>query len=413
MNVSRPAFGPRPANVVRAQAQSQAPAPASAPQPSQGLPETGLSHLWGPLRGAIVMAQDLASTVTNKFQKHPAPTNPDQPGARAKETWEHVRTELGFAPSKGLFREKAGSLTPATVWPYGQAMAAGLDVAQLTGDYTQVKEMAKGLSNYLKDGAYAPGPFGGNRLWDDNAWVGLDLVQAFQQTKDPAYLKQAEDLFPFMLKGLSKEGGTYWEENNPRMTRNSCANGPAVEFALRLYAATKKPQYLDYAKNLDATLNGKLRSPEGLYYDNLGDDGKLDKSIFSYNQGAALGADVQWYKLTGDKKYLERAQQTAKASLEYFGKDDRLWKASPAFNAIFFRNLLALDAVAPNPAYRQALGGYLDRLWKEARNPKTGLFTEGGIGKYDSTPASLLDQSGIAQLFALQAWRKEDIDKVS
>lgn len=413
MNVSRPAFGPRPINVVRPQAQNQAPAPAPRPQPAKGLPTTALSHLWGPLRGVVVMAEDFAATVINKLHKHPAPLNPDQPDARAKETWNKLRAEMGFAPSKGLFREQAGSLKPATVWPYGQALAAGLDLAQLTGDYTQVGEMAKGLSNYQKGGAFAPGPFGGNRLWDDNAWVGLDMVQAYQQTQDPAYLKQAEDLFPFMLQGLSKDGGTYWEENNPRMTRNSCANGPAAEYALRLYMITKKPQYLAYAKNLDAALNGKLRSPEGLYYDNLGDDGKLDKAIYSYNQGAALGADVLWYKVTGDKKYLERAQQTAKAALDYYGKDDRLWKSSPAFNAIFFRNLLALDAVAPNPAYRQALDGYLDRLWKQARNPQTGLFTEGGIGRYQDTSASLLDQSGVAQLFALQAWRKEDIAKVS
>jgi predicted alpha-1,6-mannanase (GH76 family) len=191
------------------------------------------------------------------------------------------------------------------------------------------------------------------------------------------------------------------------MTRNTCANGPAIQMALRLYMATKDEKYLDFAKNLDQFMNDKLRSPEGLYYDNLADNGELSKDIYTYNQGTPIGADVLWYRLTGDKKYLERATQTAKATLDYIGKDDRLWKGSPAFNAIFFRNLLALDQVAPDPRYRQTLDAYLDRAWKEGRDPQTGLFTQGGIGAYDK--GNILDQGGMAQLYALQAMPKDKL----
>ena len=109
----------------------------------------------------------------------------------------------------------------------------------------------------------------------------------------------------------------------------------------------------------------------------------------------------------GDKKYLERATQTAHAALDHFAKNDGLWKGSPAFNAIFFRNLLALDQVAPDPRYRATLDQYLDRAWKEARDPETGLFNRGGIGKYDGH--DYLDQSGMVQLYALQDWPKEKL----
>lgn len=164
---------------------------------------------------------------------------------------------------------------------------------------------------------------------------------------------------------------------------------------------------------MDGFLNSRMRSPEGLYYDNLGDDGSLDKTFYTYNQGTPIGADVLWYRVTGDRKYLDRATQTAHAALDHFGKDDRLWRSAPAFNAIFFRNLLALDQIAPDPRYRQALDRYLDRAWRDGRAPQTGLFGQGGMGHYeDAGPANgsnVLDQSGMAQMYALQAWPKEKL----
>ena len=69
---------------------------------------------------------------------------------------------------------------------------------------------------------------------------------------------------------------------------------------------------------------------------------------------------------------------------------DRLWKQAPSFNTIFFRNLLALDAVAPDPRYRAMLQSYLDRAWSNACDPATGLFTRGDIG-------------GLAQMYSLLA----------
>ena len=75
------------------------------------------------------------------------------------------------------------------------------------------------------------------------------------------------------------------------------------------------------------------------------------------------------------------------------------------FNAIFLRNLLALHATAPDPAYLAAIDGYLDRVWTDARNPETGLFDQGGIGSYDQKAGagSVIDQGALSQLFAIRA----------
>ena len=57
------------------------------------------------------------------------------------------------------------------------------------------------------------------------------------------------------------------------------------------------------------------------------------------------------------------------------------------------------------PGLRDALDRYLDRVWRTAGDPATGLFTGGGIGSYDGTPA--IDHAGLVQLFALAAWPPE------
>ncbi len=86
---------------------------------------------------------------------------------------------------------------------------------------------------------------------------------------------------------------------------------------------------------------------------------------------------------------------------------------SQAFNAILFRNLLALDAVAPDPRYRATMTAYLDRAWREARDPATGLFDRGGIGSYTAGKADALDQAGLVQLYALAALPSSKLGEVA
>jgi rhamnogalacturonyl hydrolase YesR len=377
-----------------------------------GVQKDWRSHLPGFARYAAVIIEwhvsGLFQSIGHWFS-HPAkPPDAKTPQARAEATWQAAEQQLGLPGQKGLFRTAPGSpFHPADAWPQGQAIAATLDIAQLTGNYTPVDQTMKALSLYQHGNAYTPGilskPGNAPRYYDDNAWIGLDFMQAYAQTGNKDYLNHAESLFSFLQQGQSKDGGLYWVESAKSMSRNTCSNGPAIEMALRLYQATHDPKYLSFAKSCQKFLDDHMRSPEGMYYDNLGDDGTLSKKFYTYNQGTPIGADVLFNKVTGDHTYLDKATQTANATLDYLAKNHGLWKESPVFNAIFFRNLMALDAVAPNPRYKQALNQYLDRAWSEARDPKTGLFSQGGIGHYDG-PGGTIDQSAMAQMYALAAW---------
>ncbi|MEO6866559.1 MAG: glycoside hydrolase family 76 protein, partial [Gaiellales bacterium] len=223
----------------------------------------------------------------------------------------------------------------------------------------------------------------------------------FSATGDEKYLAHAERTFRQVQSGEHPDGGLYWFEQD-KSGRHTCSVAPAAQLAMGLYEATGSERYLEFAKEQAAWLNTHLRLENHLYGDNLKNNGKVDPTLYSYNQGTPIGLDVQLYRATGEQRYLARAQQTADAALEHFS-GDRLWKQPPAFNAIFFRNLLALEAVSPQPRYLQAVDAYLDRAWDEGRSPKTGLFNDGGIGHYGDRPGTALDQGGLSQLYAARA----------
>jgi hypothetical protein len=50
----------------------------------------------------------------------------------------------------------------------------------------------------------------------------------------------------------------------------------------------------------------------------------------------------------------------------------------------------------------------LERIWRQAREPETGLFKNGGVGVYNGSAVFLaLNQAAFVQMFALIAWPSE------
>jgi DUF1680 family protein len=383
------------------------------PEHERGMSNDLRSHLPCLLKYAAIEVSMIGSTLAHKIDGGDSyrPDNAAHMGAaaQAKDSWAALQHTYSISSSPDLARNFANVADwPDASWGLGQHLNAALDLAQLDGDYRGTNELMKGLSLYNDAGAYSGGPWTSkaNPAYDDNAWIALDLMQAYQQTKDRSYLTRAEQMVPYFKTGLARDGGELWQVNNPNRTENTCSTAPTEQFLLMLYQATHKQEYLDMAKRMDQFLKHTLRAPNGLYYDLKWADGSKSKAIYSYNQGTPIGADVEWFRITGDRSYLADASRTANAALDHFtkGKDDRLWTHPPVFNAIFFRNLMALDKVDHNPRYRQVLSQYLERAWTHARDPKTGLFTQGGVGNYSEDPSQMaLDQAAWVQMYALLA----------
>jgi hypothetical protein len=81
---------------------------------------------------------------------------------------------------------------------------------------------------------------------------------------------------------------------------------------------------------------------------------------------------------------------------------ERLWQRAPAENAARFRDLLTTAHPAEaRPGVLAELDRYLARVWREGRDPSTGRFTAGGIGR--SGDGVTLDHAALVRLFTWQA----------
>lgn len=253
------------------------------------------------------------------------------------------------------------------------------------GDYLDSSEVSpNGVTQPpAYESAVAPpsGP-GGNTYYDDNAWTALDLIDAYDLSGDSTDVTMAQNVFNFVITGWDTNssdacpGGVYWEDVAGSQ-RNTTANAANAEVGLELYQLTGNTSDLTWAMQMYDWVGTCLGAPSGLYYDHVNPSGSVNETIWSYNQGTMIGADVLLYRITQNSSYLSAAERTAAAAVSYFGSSTILEGQGPAFNSIYFRDLLLLNQVAPSKSYRTELRSYASFMWTQ-RQPTTGLFLQNG-----------------------------------
>jgi len=327
-----------------------------------------------------------------------------------------------------LLRERAPALPTdrrfAYLWPFGQALAASLDLALLTHDEAALRQArtfgAAFFRHYWDDdnpetgGASYPLPAGGDTFYDDNLWIGLALCDLYRATGEPQWLAGAARIFAFVSAAWDDDpqhphpGGIFWAQRraNPSGDRNTVSNAPAAQLTLHLHAATGEARYLDWARRTFDWTERTLRDPaDGLYWDHVKLDGTIERTKWSYNQGTMLGAAALLGVATDDQAQRDHARAIADAALARYAQGDALWAQDPAFNAIFFHNLYQLGGLMRDHAfYRPALAAYAARAWA-GRDGRTGLI---GFGR--GARVELLMQAAAVRLFAtLAASEREDL----
>jgi hypothetical protein len=332
-----------------------------------------------------------------------------------------VAIQQHFRASDGHFQEVFPSSgdTYTTLWPLTQQVAGMLFMAQLPD--RDVSFDARALFESYWDGSASPpgysatflsSPGDNNRkFFDDNAWTGLDLLQVYRATGDIAALDRARQVFNFTASGWDTAstdpdpGGVWWSQQNPNPRfahRNTISTASSAELAARLFDATGRgdADYLDWATQMYTWADTYMRGPNGLYGDHMDLEGKVDPAQLSYNQGTMIGAGVLLYRITGDTEYLTRARTTADTSLDLFGPE---FSQPPAYNAIFFRNLLLLEAESGDGRYQEAMQVYADEVWDKLYDPSTGLFNFVYGRSKSAEPHRLVDQAAMLQIYALLA----------
>ncbi len=176
-------------------------------------------------------------------------------------------------------------------------------------------------------------------VYDDQMWLVMDLMDAYEYTGNEAYMKEAVRLADICLDGWDvgvdangKEyGGICWGPGY--QTKHTCSNAPLISPLVDIsmaYAAKgdseKAQYYLEWADKIYTWVNTHLTNSQGVFGDLLGSDRKqegnkyvttsqstsIDQTAYTYNSGTMLSGAAALYLATGDTKYLTQAEKLAK-----------------------------------------------------------------------------------------------------
>jgi len=236
-----------------------------------------------------------------------------------------ARIREGFyLPSSKLYAETLNGTEPAFNWSCGVWLTALTAAARQDRRLVPVMtEYAVSLRQYWNDSGPVPGydvlpgfkPV--DRYYDDNAWMVLALVEAYEISRDKAMLQDAEKAMTYVMSGLDEKlgGGIYWRESDRGASKNTCSNAPAAAALLALYSQTKRPADLKQAKAIYDWTYRTLRDPQdGLMWDNIRADGAIEKYKWSYNTALMIRSALDLYRFTKDKRYRTDAIAFCRAS---------------------------------------------------------------------------------------------------
>jgi len=269
-------------------------------------------------------------------------------------------------------------------WTYAQAFDALLDGVERTG-----ARHFGGLVRSFYLGQEA-------RTWssdyyDDENWMAITLMRAFEWTKDRAYLDRAVTLFQDITSAWdstsTRPGGIWWDRAHTQKATASNA-GPVITGA-RLASKTGDATHLAFArKAYDYWLATMVDPTTHQVSDHINPDGTIVRWQFTYNEGLMIGAAVELYLATGEARYLSDAhaiaaamiqnetRPTAGGSILFDGTNTGCAGDCAQFKGIGYRYLAALFRLDPSHSeYRPVIEGSAAALWTLARNPNTGLFS--------------------------------------
>lgn len=269
----------------------------------------------------------------------------------------------------------------AFVWPFGSFLEALSDTYELfpedeTIRSTYIDALTNGIAKYRVKGKVTTptGEFSdivyynasvGNRgdfYYDDNAWICLQFLRAYDLLGDETYLEKAEELLTFFETGWDDVlgGGIYWDKTYT--SKNTCADGPIAICYFLAYQKTKNEHYLDMGKKILDWMNETLREDD-LYIDNVNIKGESNTWKADYNQGTPLYALCLAAEITGEKDYRTMADATALAARN---------------NAFRYRPQNGHAFINGNPIYKAWCVGWLMRGFEEYAR-LTGSDAEGFV----------------------------------
>lgn len=195
-------------------------------------------------------------------------------------------------------------------------------------------------------------------IYDDMMWWVIALTNAYDLTGNTTYLDKAKTGFARVWEGSYDpiKGGMFWDFQHSG--KNACINYPTVIAAMKLYNITKDVAYLNKAKEIYTWSRENLFDiAKGRVADHKVGNNNPGFEDYTYNQGTCIGAAVLLYKSTNQQSYLDDAKLAANYT-RYTMSDaagilpaEGDWNEQGVLKAIFAQYLAELVKVYPQGDY--------------------------------------------------------------
>lgn len=315
------------------------------------------------------------------------------PAGEAQAAVEELQTY--YDPSTGLFNTTGW-------WNSANALNAIIDYMRDTGSRAYLGDVSITFTKAVNE---APSPTPGDFIdtaYDDTQWWALTWLNAYNLTRDRAYLHMAEKMFSYVTNAWTPSqcgGGLIWMTTNAY--KNAVTNELFLKLSSGLYQATHQQTYLGWATKELTWFNASgMITSSHLINDGLNTSCQNNgQTTWTYNQGSILGGLVSLYQISHNRADLTEAEQIANATINTLVNSDGILTEicsgncasenpnQTQFKGVFMRNLFRLYEVTRNPAYRAFILRNAASIWRNDRN------AEGQLGYDWSGPVTATDQS--------------------
>jgi len=308
-------------------------------------------------------------------------------------------------PSDGTFTQ---------YWIYAESYNAVIDGAWRTNN-----DNYKDLISEFYDTQNSQGWF--RSYYDDENWMAMALIEAYQLTNTDSYLHTAEILVQNIMTAWdttccgSHPGGIWWDTAHTQKATASNA-GPVIACSL-LYIVTKNTTYLDFAMKVYNYWNSTMINSQYQVADHIDTSGSIVWWQFTYDNGLMVGAAVSLYEATNDASYLTQARnfasfmlskeitQTTYGAVLYDGTNSGCSGDCMQFKGPAFRYLMWLwnaDKSSNGDIYT-FLQNNVDSLWNLARDTQYNTFAINWAGPSQTTIYASQQNAAVVatNLFAL------------
>jgi predicted alpha-1,6-mannanase (GH76 family) len=310
---------------------------------------------------------------------------------------------------------------PSSWWNSAVALQTIGDYMKRTGDRSYLDELDRSFETNkgpFPAGERSTDEIYGNftsRAIDDAGWWALNWVTAYDLTGDQKYLDMAGTIADFMHGFWDPStcgGGIWWNEE--RTYKNAVTNGQWVRLTAELHNRIPgDTAWLERSQEAwDWYVDSGMINSSGLVNDGLTDDcASNNDTVWSYNQGLAIGAPLELWRATGDPELLAAAQRLADAALEsdelvtdgvLTESCDPLGRTcddnQKQFKGIFMRYFTELADTTGAPRYEEFVDRQAETIWENDRDSSerlglrwAGASTEASPNVFDwRTQASAL-----------------------